>query len=331
MTTNLHKAKQAKQDEFYTQLVDIENELRHYWPHFKDKVVYLNCDDPTVSNFWFYFERQFAHLGLKKLVATCYKNRNPDMFSRHDDDRAVILEYSGTRNATGIPDGDERVVRKLKGDGDFRSAECVELLKQADIVVTNPPFSLFREYVAQLVEYEKQFLIIGSTNAISYKQIFSLIQAGKIWLGHGFNSGNAYFKTPYPEEFAKGVYNPETGLVKFRNVTWFTNLDHTKRHEKLILYCRYSPEQYPHYDNYDAIEVSKVADIPCDYAGPMGVPVTFLDKHNPDQFEIMGTTDRGGDGILDHLKKPHERHDAPVANGVPKYKRLIIRNRRPQA
>ena len=193
MTTNLNKAKRAKQDEFYTQLVDIENELRHYWPHFKDKVVYLNCDDPTVSNFWFYFERQFAHLGLKKLIATCYKNRNPDMFSRHDDDRAVYLEYSGTRNDTGIPDDDELVKQELKGNGDFRSAECVELLKQADIVVTNPPFSLFREYVAQLMEYEKQFLIIGNMNAMSYKEIFPLIKNERIWLGVN-NGGIKWFE-----------------------------------------------------------------------------------------------------------------------------------------
>ena len=324
MTTNLHKAKQAKQDEFYTQLTDIENELRYYWPHFKDKVVYLNCDDPTVSNFWFYFERQFAHLGLKKLIATCYKNRNPDMFSRHDDDRAVCLEYSGTRNATGIPDGDERALRELKGNGDFRSTECVELLKQADIVVTNPPFSLFREYVTQLMEYEKQFLIIGHKNAITYKEIFPLIQLNRIWLGINPNGRDMLFDVP--DDYAQtlldtakegSAYRVVDGVVKGRlgNAAWYTNLDHSIRTEELILHRRYSPEQYPKYDNYDAIEVGKIADIPCDYPGAMGVPITFLDKYNPEQFEII------------KFRKGDDNEDLRIGDRCP-YFRIVIRNRR---
>ena len=269
---NLHKAKAHKYDEFYTQLSDIENELDHYWDHFRDKVVYLNCDDPTVSNFFHYFSRNFRELGLKKLITTCYKSRNRDMFSKHDQERAIYLEHSGTRNETGIPDYDETITYPLKGDGDFRSDECVELLKQVDIVVTNPPFSLFREYVAQLIEHDKKFIIIGPWNAVKYKEIFPLFMDGRIWLGYGFNSGNAYF-TVSPElgeSFARGVYDASTGLVKFRNVTWFTNLDHSKRHEEMILVERYSPEKYPRYDNYNAIEVSRTKDIPRDWGGGDG-------------------------------------------------------------
>ena len=327
MTTNLNKAKRAKQDEFYTQLADIEDELRHYWPHFKDKVVYLNCDDPTVSNFWFYFERQFAHLGLKKLIATCYKNRNPDMFSRHDDDRAVCLEYGGTRNATGIPDGDELTLRELQGDGDFRSAECVELLKQADIVVTNPPFSLFREYMAQLMEYEKQFLIIGNMNAMSYKEIFPLIKNELMWLGVN-NAGTKWFEVNPDYEIkteSRKKWVDEKKYFSMGNVGWWTNLDHQRRHEELILYRRYSPEEYPQYDNYNAIEVSRYDHIPCDYPGAMGVPVTFLDKHNPEQFEIVGMdTD-----VISGRTGPEASRF--YVNGKRKYARIAIRNRRPQA
>lgn len=287
---NLHQAKRAKQDEFYTQLADIERELKHYKKHFKGKVVYCNCDDPRVSNFFHFFSYNFEKLGLKKLITTCYKNQDMDLFSRNDSERAVYLEYEGDKSGNNIPDRDEIGIKHLKGDGDFRSAECIELLKQADIVVTNPPFSLFREYVGQLIEHDKKFVIIGSYNAITYKEIFRLIQQDRIWLGYGFKAGNAFFATPHPKLFARGVYNEETGLVKFRNVTWFTNLDIAKRHEELILYKAYNPDEYPTYDNYDAIEVSKTKDIPADYDGAMGVPITFLDKHNPDQFEIIGIT-----------------------------------------
>ena len=299
MAQNLISARKAKNDEFYTQLSDIENELRHYRKHFKGKVVYCNCDDPRVSNFFHYFSHNFEFLGIRKLITTCYKNQNPDLFSRHDCERAIKLEYDGFRDGDVVPRAEDIGITQLKGDGDFRSPECIEILKQADIVVTNPPFSLFRDYVAQLMEYGKKFLIIGSKNAITYKEIFPLIKNNRLWLGHGFNAGNAYFAlSSNGEGYATGVYDKETGLVKFRNVGWFTNLDHDKRHEELILYRTYKPEDYPTYDNYDAIEVSKTNDIPMDWAGAMGVPITFLDKYNPDQFEILGMTDRDNNSGL---------------------------------
>ena len=285
---NLTAAKKNKKDEFYTQLSDIENELRHYKNHFKNKTVYCNCDDPRVSSFFHYFSYRFEQLGLKKLITTCYKNQNADLFSQNDSEKAIYLEYTGDKNDNRIPDIEEIGITELKGDGDFRSQESIELLKQADIVVTNPPFSLFREYVSQLIDYNKNFIIIGSFNSITYKEIFKLIQDNKMWLGYGFKGGNAYFKTPHFKEFAKGVYNEETGLVKFRNVTWFTNLDISKRHENLILYKTYNSEEYPKYDNFDAINVDKTKDIPMDYKGNMGVPITFLDKYSPNQFEIIG-------------------------------------------
>ena len=295
---NLYQAQNLKQDEFYTQLPDIEKELKHYKKYFKGKVVYCNCDDPRISNFFHYFSYNFERLGLKKLITTCYKNQEMDLFSQNDSEHAIYLEYNGDKNSNNVPDAEEIGIKQLKGDGDFRSEESIELLKQADIVVTNPPFSLFREYVAQLVDYDKKFVIIGSWNVITYKEIFPLVMQNKIWVGFGFNSGNAFFKTPHPKEFARGVYNEETGLVKFRNVTWFTNLDIKKRHEELILYKNYSPDEYPTYDNYDAIEVGRTKDIPADYDGAMGVPITFLDKYNPDQFEILGITDRDNNSGL---------------------------------
>ena len=288
---NLNKAKEAKKDEFYTQLEDINNELRHYREHFCGKTVLCNCDDPRVSNFFTYFAYNFEFLGLKKLITTCYKNRDIDLFSQNKSEQAVYLIYEGDKNGDNIPNAEEIGVKPLKGDGDFRSRECIELLKEADIVVTNPPFSLFREYVAQLMEYDKKFLIIGNQNAVSTKEIFPLIMRNQLWLGYGFNAGNAYFKIPAEyKEFAEGVYNADSQLVKFRNCHWFTNLDHKKRHEDLILYKTYSPEEYPKYDNFDAIEVSKTESIPADYEGMMGVPLTFLDKYSPDQFEILGIT-----------------------------------------
>jgi hypothetical protein len=286
---NLHKAKRAKADEFYTQLSDIENECQHYWEHFKGKTILCNCDDPRVSNFFRYFSLNFEHLGLKKLIATCYKNQDIDLFSQESSEKAVYIIYEGDKNGNRQVDDNELEVKELQGDGDFRSKECIELLKEADIVITNPPFSLFREYVAQLIEYEKKFLIIGTQNAITYKEIFKLIKENKIWLGNGFRGGNAYFEIPETasRDYAKGVYDKETKLVKFRNCCWFTNLDHKKRHEELILYKNYTPEEYPKYDNYDAIEVKKTAEIPMNYNGVMGVPITFLDKYNPEQFEIV--------------------------------------------
>ena len=286
--SSLSGARDAKNDEFYTQLADIERELKHYKSHFKGKVVYCNCDDPRVSNFFHYFSYNFERLGLKKLIATCYKNKDVDLFSKSNSENSICLEYTGDKNGNKVPDLEEIGIQQLKGDGDFRSAESIELLKQADIVVTNPPFSLFREYVQQLIEFEKKFLIIGSINAVTTKEIFPLIQSNLIWLGHGFKAGNAYFKTPHAKEFAKGVYCEETDLVKFRNVTWFTNMDLSKRHEEIILYEDYNAEKYANYDNYDAIEVSQKKKIPNNFFGVMGVPITFLDKHNPDQFDIVG-------------------------------------------
>lgn len=310
LNRSLHAAKATKQDEFYTQLSDIEKELKHYTKHFKGKTVLCNCDDPRVSNFFHYFTHNFEKLKLKKLITTCYKNNDANLFSTHESEKGVYLEYKGDKNGNRVPDPDEIGVHEFKGDGDFRSEECIALLKQADIVVTNPPFSLFREYVQQLIEYDKKFLIIGSQNAITYKEIFSLIRENKIWLGNGFENGNAFFKTPSGKEYASGVYDPDTGLVKFRNVAWFTNMEHEKRHEMLILFNKYTPGFYPTYDNYEAIEVSKTKDIPGDYDGAMGVPITFLDKYNPDQFEILGITDRGNEWNL----KTKEYTSADVKN-----------------
>ena len=328
LNKNLHQAKNAKKDEFYTQLADIENELKHYKDHFRGKTVFCNCDDPRVSNFFHYFSHRFESLGLKKLITTCYKNQNMDLFSTHENEKAVMLEYNGDKNGDKTPNAEEIGIIELQGDGDFRSAESIELLKQADIVVTNPPFSLFREYVAQLMEYDKKFIIVGSMNAITYKEIFQLMKENKIWLGNGFSAGNAYFATPHIKEFAAGVYNEETGLVKFRNIHWFTNLDIEKRHEELDLFKTYSPEEYPKYDHYDAINVDKTKDIPGDYPGAMGVPITFLDKFNPDQFEIIDGLNRYSilDGPTDETRG---KYMAQV-NGKPIYVRIIIKNKKLQ-
>ena len=254
---NLNQAKTAKKDEFYTQLSDIENELKHYKQHFKGKTVLCNCDDPRISNFFHYFSHNFEALGLKKLITTCYKSQERDLFSSNDSERAIWLEYNGDRNGNRVPDPEEIGIHYFDGDGDFRSHECIELLKQADIVVTNPPFSLFREYVAQLIKYDKRFVIIGHQNAIHYKEIFPLIKDNKLWLGYGFKGGAGHFISKY---------------------------------EDLILYKMYSSEEFPTYDNYDAINVNRTSDIPMDYGGVMGVPITFLDKYNPEQFEIIGTS-----------------------------------------
>ena len=335
LNKNLHSAKTTKQDEFYTQLSDIEKELRHYKHHFKGKVVFCNCDDPRVSNFFHYFSHNFEQLGLKKLIATCYKNQNADLFSENKSETAVYLEYNGDKDGNRVPDPEEIGIKPLKGDGDFRSRECIELLKQADIVVTNPPFSLFRDYVSQLIDYDKKFVIIGSFNAITYKEIFNLIKENKLWLGYGFQAGNAYFKTPHPKEFAKGVYDEKTGLVKFRNVTWFTNLDIAKRHEDLILYKKYNKKEYPKYKNYDAIEVAKIADIPVDYPGAMGVPITYLDKYNPEQFEIIGSSRTLGKRMSEIADKDTFSQGGPrfyLDNGNGTYRRLydrlVIKNKK---
>ena len=290
---NLDAARKAKKDEFYTQLADIEREMKHYKKHFQGKVIYLNCDDPRVSNFFHYFSYNFEKLGLKKLIATCYKNQDADLFSQNDAEQAIWLEYEGDKNGSGVPDLEEIGIKPLKGDGDFRSPESIELLEQADIVVTNPPFSLFREYVAQLMAYDKKFIIVGNRNAVTYMDIFQLIKEDRLWLGNGFQSGNAYFAVPKDsaDDYAKGVYDPKTGMVKFRNACWFTNLDIAKRHEELILYKKYEPDDYPKYVNYEAIDVDRVKNIPADYDGIMGVPVTLLDQFNPGQFDLLGNSD----------------------------------------
>ena len=288
---NIDKAKEAKKDEFYTQLDDINNELKHYREHFRGKTVLCNCDDPRISNFFTYFAYNFEFLGLKKLITTCYKNQNVDLFSQNQSEQAVYLIYEGDKNGNHTPDANEIGVMPLKGDGDFRSKECIELLKEADIVVTNPPFSLFREYVAQLMEYDKEFLIIGNQNALSYKEIFPLIRDNKMWLGASIHSGDRKFWVPEDYELkASGCGIDATGrkFIRVKGVRWFTNLDYKERHEDLILYKNYTPDLYPKYENYDAINVNKTEDIPCDYEGIMGVPITFMDKYNPDQFEIIG-------------------------------------------
>lgn len=323
----LHEAKKGKNDEFYTVLSDIERELKHYKKHFKDKVVYCNCDDPRVSNFFHYFSYNFEKLGLKKLITTCYKNQNRDLFSQNDSERAIMLEYVGDQNGNNVPDPEEIGIINLKGDGDFRSQESIELLKQSDIVVTNPPFSLFSEYVSQLNEYGKKFLIIGHQNSITYKDIFPLIKENKLWLGYGFKRNMAHFINKHYEDYASDADHKE-GMIRVSGVQWFTNLDISKRHEEIILYKTYNPNDYPEYDNYKAIEVGKTKDIPIDYDGAMGVPITFMNKYNPDQFEIIWTTDRGGDGMLEDYKKEHTRFDAPVLNGKGMYKRIFIKHKK---
>lgn len=355
---NLNAAKAAKKDEFYTQLCDIERELRHYWPHFRDKVVLCNCDDPYESNFFKYFALRFNQLGLRKLVCTCY-NGSPVQgselllpFDVGDDEPkrvAYKVEITEVRDANGdgavdlsdvryLLQNDKNVMSTLQ-TGDFRSSECIELLKQADIVVTNPPFSLFREYIGQLMKYGKKFLIIGNINNVTYKDVFPLIRDNKIWLGPSITSGDRKFFVPedYPLNAAGcGIDDDGRRYIRVKGVRWFTNLDHNKRHEDLDLVCRYSPEEYPTYVNYDAIEVSKSNDIPCDYSGAMGVPITFLDKYNPEQFEIVGQS-------LDLANMEIIKQELGRLNGGPrfyvrergvlhrKFERIIIRNKHPRS
>ena len=322
---DLTLAKKRKEDEFYTQLVDIENELKHYKAHFKDKVVLCNCDDPRKSNFFKYFADNFEKLQLKRLIATCYKSQDVDLFSQGDCERAICQFYEGDKNGNMVVDDDEVCVKELKGDGDFRSAECIEILKQADIVVTNPPFSLFREYVAQLVKYDKKFVIIGNQNAITYKNVFSEFMADKMWLGYGFHRNCAHFYTHYEDNASDRDHR--AGMIRVPSVTWFTNLEIAKRHEIYPLYKTYSAEMYPRYDNYDAIEVGKTCDIPMDYQGVMGVPITFMYKYNPEQFEVLGCSDNGA--VPDEYKLPHfKRHNEPYLHGKKVYKRIFIRHRK---
>lgn len=325
---SLNAAARARNDEFYTQLPDIENELRHYREHFKGKTVFCNCDDPRVSNFFHYFSYNFEHLGLRRLITTCYKNRDAGLFSQGTNEQAVWLSYEGDRNGNRVPDPEEIGIHPLRGDGDFRSGECKELLHQADIVVTNPPFSLFREYISQLIEHNKKFLIIGNQNAITYKEIFPLIMQNKIWLGN--HAGDMAFHVPADSEPRATRYWQDESGQKWRsmgNICWFTNLDFAKRHERLILYKRYCSEEYPHYDNYDAINVSKVAEIPYDYSGVMGVPITFLDKYCPEQFEILGATESEGKGFSNGLWKAECEVAQPLIQNKKLYKRIFIRHK----
>lgn len=310
--SNLSNAKKAKNDEFYTQLTDIEKELKYYRNEFKGKVVYCNCDDARESNFFKFFSMNFEFLGLKKLITTGFKA----------DGHGVALVYEGDKNGNHIVDDDEVQVVELEGNGDFRSEECIAYLKEADIVVTNPPFSLFREYVAQLMEYGKKFLIIGNMNAITYKEIFPFIKENKIWAGcKGFSGGMDFNvdEKNYDASKEKQKSKIVNGKIvkNIMGCIWFTNLPHNKRNTPLDLYRKYSPESYPKYDNYDAIEVSKVSDIPMDYNGVMGVPISFLDKYCPEQFEIVGL-DRYIEGNTMPNKRMH-------INGKEIYARILIR------
>lgn len=347
----LNDAKLAKKDEFYTQLTDIERELQHYWPHFRDKVVLCNCDDPYESNFFKYFALRFNQLGLKKLICTCY-NGSPVQgnelmidfgdFTEEPKKIAFKVEITEVRDLNGdgavdlsdvqyLLQNDKNVISTLK-TGDFRDPECIALLQQADIVVTNPPFSLFREYVAQLMQYHKKFLIIGNVNAITYKEVFPLVKNNEVWLGPSITSGDRKFNVPdnYPLEAANcGIEFDGKRYIRVKGVRWFTNLDHNKRHEEMDLVCRYSPEGYPTYDNYDAIEVGKTADIPMDYEGIMGVPITFLDKYNPEQFEIIGITENNPN-LRDYWKAGASKYDRPYLKGQRKYAKLLIRNKHPR-
>lgn len=301
--SNLHAAKVAKNDEFYTMLTDIEKEMSHYKDFFKGKVVYCNCDDARESNFFKYFSKNFEFLGLKKLITTGYKAEG----------KGVVLVYEGDKNGNRKVEDEEITIKELEGSGDFRSEECIEFLKEADVVVTNPPFSLFREYVKQLMDYGKKFLIIGSMNAITYKEIFPYIKNDELWLG---NQNVKEFRSPNGE------------IKKFGNILWYTNIQHKKRNTPLDLYKRYSNE-YPKYDNYDAIEVSKVTDIPMDYDGVMGVPITFLDKYCPEQFEILDLRNRymifDYFGVNETVRKNHS-HCGNI-NGKATYPRIVIRKR----
>lgn len=352
LNRSLHAAKATKQDEFYTQLPDIEKELKHYIQpdggHFAGKTVLCNCDDPKVSNFFRYFASKFHDLKLKRLITTCYRNADPDLFSQNESGRGMRLIYSGELTPGGRVPGFTKLDKQmLAGDGDFRSPECVALLKEADIVVTNPPFSLFREYVAQLMEYGKKFLIIGNHNAITYKEIFSLIKANRMWLG---NTHPVAFVVPDHYEMRNVRSWRDKNGTNWRslgNACWFTNLDFAKRHEDLTVYRDFDRKVYPEYDNYDAIEVATYKDIPADFDGVMGVPVSFLEHHNPDQFEIVGTTESNDpdnafrtrvysskecrDAYKKRFGKPgvYDLNASGVVDGAKVFKRILIRRKKP--
>ena len=335
---NLHSANRGKNDEFYTQLPDIEKELMHYKEHFRWKTVLCNCDDPRVSNFFHYFSHNFEPLGLKRLITTCYKNQNPNLFSENKSEKAVYLIYDWDKNWNHIPDPNEIWTHDLKWDWDFRSEECIELLKQADIVVTNPPFSLFREYISQLIKYDKKFLILWNMNAITYKEVFPLIRDNKLWTWYWFNMSMVY-KTTYPnllEANRKFViwkwYNPDDWYVKVPAICWYTNLDIKKRHEDLVseLFKKYNETDYPKYDNYDAINVNKVSEIPGDYFWIIWVPITFLDKYNPEQFEILWRADANiaWEEHPCYIKWFKDKWWAPLVRWEFVYKRILIRRKK---
>jgi hypothetical protein len=368
--SNLTEAQRAKNDEFYTQYADIEKEISAYLDYnpdvFRGKTLLLPCDDPEWSNFTKYFAQNFERFGLKKLISTSYaveskkykRGYQPTLFETSAPyfDQVKTVKNGKIFTLTHDKNGDRKVNvddlewHYLGGDGDFRSAEIKKLRDEADIIITNPPFSLFREFLAWIIEAGKQFVIISNLNAITYKEIFPLIKNDKMWLGNGFHAGNAYFSTPFAKDYGEGVYNPETGLVKFRNVCWFTNLDHGRRHQPLPLMTmadnlKYSKHKeikgktsYDHYDNYDAIEVPFTDAIPSDYDGAMGVPISFLDKYSPEQFEILGITDRDNNSGLktreyteEDVRNPgdlNRRGVIKIGNEYkPTYARLLIRKR----
>lgn len=359
---NLNKAKGAKKDEFYTQLTDIEKELRHYRKYFKGKIILCNCDDPFESNFFKYFVLNFNRLGLRKLIVTCYTEspiagKQLNLFevingtveeNQNKPYKAVITTvYDKTGDGqldmfdvAELFKSGENELTELKGNGDFRSSECLALLDEADIVVTNPPFSLFREYVTTLINHGKKFIIIGNQNAIKYKEIFPLLKNNELWLGYGFSGNVAFFESPYDDLAVSSQH--KDGLIRVSGVMWFTNLDIRKRHEEIILVKRYNPDFYTKYVNYDAIEVSKVADIPCDYAGNMGVPITFMTQYNPDQFEIVGMNWTVlADAVLsDDIRSHHNvarrlNFYLPIPDGRGNaysrmFDRIVIRNKHPE-
>lgn len=348
--SSLRKADGAKNDEFYTQLSDIENELRHYKEQFKDKIILCNCDDPYESNFFKYFAMNFNFLGLKKLIATSYDDSpvaytqlsfiGNDKTIQNSNRKAYKIEISEVDDYNGdgaidlsdveyLLKNKENTLSLLKGNGDFRSEECIELLKQADIVVTNPPFSLFRDYVAQLIMYDKKFIIIGNQNAITYKEIFHLLKTNKIWLG--YKSGAQEFFVPMTFEKDNTYINANgKRIAKFGNICWFTNLDTTKRHEDITLYKSYNSTDYTKYDNYPAINIDKVIEIPFDYLGCMGVPITFLDKYNPEQFEIIDAINRYSlYDVFNTNEQVRNNHSHTCnINGKAKYFRIVIRRKK---
>lgn len=368
---SLNAANKAKNDEFYTLLTDIEKEMRYYRKHFKGATILCNCDDPFESNFFKFFALNFNRLGLKRLIATCYSGSpiageqlalfgdNTEMKETGTAYKAVVNEVHDTTGDGGVDMDDvaslfkvgTNELTKLEGNGDFRSKECLDLLDEADIIVTNPPFSLFREYVGALVEHKKRFIIIGNSNAITYKEVFPLIMQNKLWLGVTRNgTGSMWFRVmdDFPVKTGQRVDENGVRYQTIGNSAWFTNLDVKKRHEEMILVKRYNAEDYPHYDNYDAIEVSKVVDIPCDYDGIMGVPITFLGKYNPDQFEIVGMCENLDlYGLKTRVYTSEECHQryyelfgkrgtydmnaAGVVNGKKVYQRILIRNKHPEA